>query len=265
MLQVERHQKLIDYVNEKKNVTTEELSEVLAVSKPTVRRDVDALSKAGLIRKVHGGAVSVDSASLWEIPFSDKAAAYRQEKIQIGMAAARRTGPGDVLILDSGSTTLEVAKNLSQPLLTVLTNDLNVAYELAGKDNVQVLMCGGHLDKAVFTLTGSSTVDFFRKIHVNKLFLGCDALDLSFGLSDRSSATAATKQAMIQAADEVIVVTDSSKFDKKVVFHVCDLSDIDTIVTDRVDERYRRAMQEMGIELVIAGGAMLPEEIQGLL
>lgn len=261
MLQIERHQKIIEYINKAKQVTTDQLAEALNVSKPTIRRDIDVLSRNGLICKVYGGAASLNEASLREIPYSEKATVNASAKQKIGVAAAKTVETGDIIILDSGSTTLEIAKNLTQPNITVLTNDIKIAMELSSRNNIQTIMCGGALQNSVFTLTGNTSVEFFKKVHVNKLFLGCDALDLTFGISDRSAETAAVKQAMIQAADKVIVTTDYSKLDKKVYCYVCGLSEIDLIILDKADDRYLKAFKENVIEAVLTDNKDLQKEV----
>ncbi len=251
MLQIERHEKIVQYINEIQKTTTEQLAEQLNVSKPTIRRDIDTLSKAGLIRKVHGGAVAVSSTSLHEIPYSNKQNTNASAKQKIGIAAARLIESGDIIILDSGTTSLEVAKNLDKPEITVLTNDIKIAMELAVKDNVQTFVCEGRLNTPVYTLSGSAPIEFFKKVHVNKLFLGCDALDFSFGISDSNSETAEAKKAMIHAADEVILITDASKIGKKTFCYVCDISNIHTIITDTLDDIALRIFKENGTDVIL--------------
>lgn len=251
MLQIERHEKIVQYINEIQKTTTEQLAEKLNVSKPTIRRDIDVLSRAGLIRKVHGGAVAISSTSLHEIPYSNKENINASAKQKIGIAAARLVESGEIIILDSGTTSLEVAKNLNKSDITVLTNDIKIAMELAVKDNVQTFVCEGRLDTPVYTLSGSAPIEFFKKVHVNKLFLGCDALDFSFGISDRNIETAETKKAMTHAADEVILITDSSKIKKKAFCYVCDIATINTIITDTLDDSSLRAFKEYGVDVIL--------------
>lgn len=250
MLQIERQEKILQYINNNKRTSTEQLATELGVSQPTIRRDIDSLDKRGLIRKVHGGAISVHSTSLHEIPYSDKVNVNEPIKQKIGAAAAKLIEPNDIIILDSGTTTLEVAKNIVKPNITVLTNDIKISEELALKDNVQTLVCGGLLHNSVYTLTGNMPVDFFKKFHVNKLFLGCDALDFSFGLSDRSNETADVKRAMIGAAYETILVTDSSKLNKKAFCYVCELSTINTIIIDKLEKKELYFLKEKGIHVI---------------
>lgn len=265
MLQIERHQKIVEFINEMKKVTTDQLAQELNVSKPTIRRDIDTLDKNGLIRKVHGGAVSMLDDSLYEIPYATKITVNISEKQKIGATASRFIQSGDVIILDSGSTTLELAKNLSAPNVTVITNDIKIALELSSKDNVQTIVCGGLLLNPVYTLTGNSTLEFIRKLHVNKVFLGCDALDLSFGMSDRSYETAAVKQAMIEASDHVYMLADNSKFNKKVFYHVCDTRAIHTLITDSASNEFISKLNRNGTEVIISDAPSLQNELLSLI
>ncbi len=251
MLQFERHQQIVAFVNEKKQTTTDQLAEFLSVSKQTIRRDIDVLSRNGLLRKVHGGAVSLSDSPLHEIPYASKVSINATAKQKIGITAAKMVDSEDVIILDSGSTTMEIAKNLTTPNITVLTNDIQISIELASKDNINIIMPGGLLEKSVYTLTGNASIDFFKKIHVNKLFLGCDAFDMAFGVSDRNAESAAAKQAMIRAADKVIMTTDYSKLGKKAFCYVCSLSDIDTLVTNQCSDQELRHLQEQNVEVVL--------------
>ena len=157
---------------------------------------------------------------------------------------------GDIIILDSGSTTLEIAKNITQKNITVVTDDIKIAMELSGKPNVTAIVCGGTLSDPVYTLTGNVAVDFFSRLHVNKTFLGCDAVDLDFGISNRTYSEVDIKTAMIKAADEIIMVTDNSKLDRKVFCYLCDISAINKLIINQIDERNRRGFIEKGVEII---------------
>lgn len=251
MFQIERQEKILQYINETKKANTDQLAEKFNVSKVTIRRDIDILAEKGLIIKTHGGAVSLNSSLQLEIPYSSKAVANLPEKRAIGITASSFIEDGDIIILDSGSTTLEIAKNINQSNVTVLTNDIKIAMELAPKKNVQVMVCGGTLNDAVYTLIGNMSIDFFQKIHVNKTFLSCDAVDINFGVSNRTYEEADIKNAMIQAASEVIMVADSSKFNKRVFCKLCDFSAIDKLITNSMSSSDINAISEKGVELII--------------
>lgn len=250
MFQIERQEQILEYINQAQKANTTELARKFNVSKVTIRRDIEALAASGLIVKTHGGAVATNTSLIHEIPYSYKAERNQSAKKSIGIAASRYINDGDIIILDSGSTTLEIAKNITQKNITVVTDDIKIAMELSGKSNVTVIVCGGTLSDPVYTLTGNVAVDFFSRLHVNKVFLGCDAVDLDFGISNRTYGEVYIKTAMIEAADEIIMVTDNSKLDRKVFCHLCDISVIDKLIINQIDERNRRGFLEKGVEII---------------
>ncbi|AGB18160.1 DeoR/GlpR family DNA-binding transcription regulator [Thermoanaerobacterium thermosaccharolyticum] len=250
--QAERQKQILNYVNEKKKVTVKELSDFFGVSKVTIRRDLNELELRGLINKTHGGALSIDNGINIEIPYIKKAELYISEKKKIGMAAAQLIKNDEVIILDAGSTTLEIARHIEKKRITVITNDLKIAVELACKPNITLIITGGIVEKYVFTAIGSNTVEFISKIHANKLFLGADAISLEYGITNRTLEEVAVKKAMIKAADQVILVADHSKLDKKVFATICKIDDIDMIVIDEMQENYKNLFKERGIKILIA-------------
>ena len=248
MFQIERQEQILEYINQAQKANTTELARKFNVSKVTIRRDIEALAASGLIVKTHGGAVATNTSLIHEIPYSYKAERNQSAKKSIGIAASRYINDGDIIILDSGSTTLEIAKNITQKNITVVTDDIKIAMELSGKSNVTVIVCGGTLSDPVYTLTGNVAVDFFSRLHVNKV--GCDAVDLDFGISNRTYGEVYIKTAMIEAAGEIIMVTDNSKLDRKVFCHLCDISVIDKLIINQIDERNRRGFLEKGVEII---------------
>jgi DeoR/GlpR family transcriptional regulator of sugar metabolism len=251
MFQIERQEKILQFINAAKKANTEQLAKEFGVSKVTIRRDIDFLYKSGLIYKTHGGAVSSGSTSLHEIPYSGKAIVNLATKKAIGYVAAQMIENGDIIILDAGSTTLEIAKNIRKKEVTVLTNDIKIAMELAPKPNVHVMVCGGNLNGPVYTLTGNISVNYFKRLHVNKTFLGCDAVDIEFGISNRTYDEVDVKLAMIKAADKVIMVTDNSKLHKKVFTYLCDISAIDKLVINEIDDKTKKAFIDRSVEVLI--------------
>lgn len=250
MFQIERQEQILEYINTAQKANTNELAEKFKVSKVTIRRDIDALAAEGRIVKTHGGAIAITKSLRTEIPYAFKVEYNQSAKKRIGSAAASCIEDGDIIILDSGSTTLEIAKNIVQKNITVVTDDIKIAMELSCKENITVIVCGGTLSDPVYTLTGNIAVDFFSRLHVNKTFLGCDAVDLEFGISNRTYEEVDIKSAMIRAADEIIMVTDDSKLDKKVFCYLCDISAIDKLIINKIDDRNRKGFAEKGVEII---------------
>lgn len=252
MFQIERQEKILQYINKKKKANVKELSTMFDVSKVTIRRDLDELAEKGLVIKTHGGVMSITSKLSYEIPYSSKSEVNSEAKRKIGIMAAKLIDDGDIIILDAGSTTLEVAKSIRNDNITILTNDIKISMEVAHKRNIDLIVSGGSLSESVYTLIGNQTIEFFRKVRVNKTFLGCDAVDIAYGITNRTIEEVAIKKAMIEAAEEVIVVTDSSKLNKKVFCFLCDISVINKLIIDQIDETSRKELEEKGIEVLIA-------------
>ncbi|MBY9081370.1 DeoR/GlpR transcriptional regulator [Paenibacillus sp. HN-1] len=252
MFQIERVEKILEYINRKKKANVKELSEQFEVSKVTIRRDLDELAEKGLVVKTHGGVMSIMNKFAYEIPIASKFEANSEAKKKIGALAASLIEEGDIVVFDAGSTTLEIAKSMKTQDITVLTNDIKISMEVAMKPNVKLMVSGGALSDSVYTLVGDQTVEFFKKVHVNKTFLGCDAIDLEFGISNRTREEVPAKKAMIDAAEEVIMVTDDSKHNTKVFCYLCEISKIDKLITNRIDDHFRLELEKNGVEVLIA-------------
>jgi DeoR family fructose operon transcriptional repressor len=249
-LQIEKQKEILDYVNENKQASVKELSKATGLSEVTVRKYLQPLESKGLLIKTHGGVISKKSALNYEVPYSEKETVNMEEKQRIGAAAAKLVCDGDVILLDSGSTTLQIAKEIKNQDITVITNDIKIAYELSGKPNVKLFVTGGMLRSTVFTLVGSDAESYLRRLHVNKTFLGADAVHLDSLVTNNAMEDAEIKKLMIQAADQVILVADHSKFDKKCFLDICSFSDIDVVVTDQIGPEYRKAFLQNSIKVV---------------
>lgn len=251
LLQSERHEKIIDCVNKERVVSVIALSEYLGVSKVTVRKDLDILSKRGYIIKKHGGVCSVDSDFAQEIPYLRKYRKNIDEKRKIGIKAAEYIFDGDVIILDAGSTTLEIARNITNKNITVITNDVKIASELALSLTVDLIITGGTVKKSVYTVLGKETESFFERIHANKAFIGADAIDIEFGVTNRTLEESSVKATMIESADEVIVVSDHTKLGKKVFAFVCKLQNVNKFITDKIGDESKKRFEELGVEVIV--------------
>ena len=182
MLKAERLQAIVDITNKEKIVTSEELMRQLNISKATARRDIEELSSQGLIQKTRGGAMSANHASL-EPSFVKKKESNADEKARIAKAAREHICPGEKIILDSGTTVLELAKLVNDiPDLTVVTNDLHIASEVSIFPNVTLLMVGGVVRKGFNSTYGYFAEKMLGSISVNKTFLSIDAVDVEHGL-----------------------------------------------------------------------------------
>lgn len=209
-----------------------DLSKRFGVSEFTIRRDLSELENAGYLTRTYGGAVANDSY-LFEMTFEAKMAEFSEEKARIGRAAAALVGDGDTILLDSGSTTLQVAKHLRDRDITVVTNDIIVAGELAKTRNVNVVVTGGVLWKASRSLIGPQTIEFIRGLRVTTVFLGVVGVSVVSGVTCLDMIEAETKEAMVDCANTVVVLADRSKMGRNGLGPIASLDAVDLIITDR--------------------------------
>ncbi|PTR44984.1 DeoR family transcriptional regulator [Rhodococcus sp. OK611] len=213
-------------------VEAKALSRELCVDASTIRRDLDALVRLGKAERTHGGARPIDGA-MSEIPYAVKEGDHRAEKIAIARAAADLVRDGESVILDSGSTTYQVAAALRHRTdLTIITNDLRIGKYVATFPDVRLLVTGGELLGSVFTLVGERSVEFLADYSVDWAFLGADAIDPTAGVTNTNTLEVPIKRAMIAAAARSAVLADSSKFGHRALTRVAVLGEVDLIITD---------------------------------
>ena len=233
MLAVERRRRILTSLERSPAITTDEFAAELGVSPETVRRDLIELERRGMLRRVHGGAASLARLAPEESAYSDRVLEQSEAKRAIGAAAAALVVPGQTVVIDVGTTSLEVARALPHALhATIATPSLLVAAELSTRPNVQVLAAGGRVRPGDLACSGAETIDFFRDLHAEIAFLGSGAVSPAVGLTDYHRDEVPTKRVIIANAEQVFVLADSSKFDRSAPYRVCDLSDLDGIVTD---------------------------------
>ncbi len=247
-----RQRKILDAIRAAGAVTVDELVLLLGVSESTVRRDLDQLSEKGLLSRTHGGAVPPAFSTAYESSYADKKNLCADEKRRIGKFAASCVSDGDTLILDAGSTTFEVARELFEHRrLTILTYDLAIAALTDYHPSTSVFLAGGAVRRGFNVTLGSDTEAFFRNVRVNKAFLGADAIDVTDGLFNATFTEQSIKQLIIKAAQEVILVADRTKFKKTALTKICDLSTINRIVTDKdLCANVENELRERGVDVV---------------
>jgi DeoR/GlpR family transcriptional regulator of sugar metabolism len=210
--------------------TVRALADELAVDESTVRRNLEKLEGLDLIRRTHGGA---DSIQPTETPADLKQNIHAAEKKAIGREMADRIRNGQVVMLDSGSTTLEVARALTNTLLTVVTNDLRIGLEIAKKPGMNLVFIGGELLPDLYTMWGPTAVEQIEKLRVDVAIFGADAVSAN-GIFNNTSYEIETKRAMMSMASNCYFVADSSKFHRKALFKVFDLESFELGITDDI-------------------------------
>ncbi len=246
----ERLDKIAQFLRERHVVRVQELCESMGVSPATVRRDLTEMESRGLIRKVHGGAVSADPR-LKEAMFDDKAAVHKDEKNRIARAALELINHTDSIFLDGGSTILALASLLGEMRrLTVVTNSLRVASALSGSAP-RVILVGGELRSLSQTFVGPLTGLMLSNLHVDTAFMGTIGLSVEKGLTTTDPREAYTKQRVIESAHRVVLMSDSSKINNVSFVGFGTVADIDTLITDTsAARRDLQALKKQNIALL---------------
>ena len=271
----ERQSRILELLHERGFVAVEDLSQTMEVSNMTIRRDLDQLQQMELIVRHYGGATlapeewadqknragndSVVQVSLdpkrgdLEWPWLFRQTVHQEEKLKIGKLATSFVKDNDVLVIDAGTTTIQVARNLTQHNLTVISNFLPTLCLLSTRDNVELIGVGGKLAKGNQWFTGPYVIDTIRSMNADLAIMATTCLSLSKGLTNRDIHDAEIKRAMIDIAEKVILVMDSSKMHRHTLATVGPLELIDILVTDAgLSDEDRKAIERRGVEVVIA-------------
>jgi DeoR family transcriptional regulator of aga operon len=252
MMGEERRAEILQIVRSKGRVKVNELAELLNISAVTIRVDLNELHQRGLVVRSHGGAVLPDTI-LRETPFHERLKEQSEEKKRIGAMAATLIKDGETIILDSGTTTVEVARSIKKKRgLQIITNGVNIAAELLYAQDVRVFILGGTMGWRSATITGRVSEDMLEQLSADKLFLGAAGCDPDFGVSDVYVEETALNKAMIQASREIILVADSSKFSKRSMSRIATFSEIDTVISDAgLREETQQKLRSQGCNVIL--------------
>ena len=250
----ERQAKILEYIEEHRKATVAQLCLHFGVSSATIRNDLRDLEQGRLIIRTHGGAL-VRSKTGQELDTSQKLVQNLEAKRKIAQAALRQIEDGDTIILDTGTTTIEVARLLERKRnVTVVTNDLEIARLLEANDSLQVVVMGGVLRKGFHCTVafGTSEKEALQGLSVDKAFMGVNSFTLKRGASTPDIRHAETKRSMIAIATNVILLCDGSKFGRTSFVQFAKAGEIDMIITDGLPEAERLKLEEHGIQVIIA-------------
>jgi DeoR/GlpR family transcriptional regulator of sugar metabolism len=244
-----RHQTILETLRQRSPVLVGELATALDCSDMTVRRDLESLERIGALRRVHGGATSV-SLSAEETPYAIRALESTEAKAKIGAAAANLLADGETVILDGGTTALEAARALKGRRLTVMPLALRPVFDLHECQGITLLMPGGEVRPGELSLTGSLAGASFSQLRFDTYVMGPCGLDTKAGITTHFLAETAVKRAAARCAQRVIAVADSSKLGRVAFGHVCDLDDIDIVLTDaEADQQKVEELRAMGVDI----------------
>ncbi len=233
MIQEERRAQLVKILNETGYVQVADLADRLGISPITIRRDLLMMEKEGICVRTRGGAVTHNRGVTMELPYVIKQVQNVEIKKRIAEAALNIIEDGNSIILDSGSTTYALALRLAtKRRLYVVTNDLQIAFKLAANPDINLICSGGSARANVYSLQGVLAESCIRNLRVDITFLGADAVHANCGIYNVNIEEVPIKQAMINVANKVVLLTDSSKFELYGFAKICDLNQIDTVITD---------------------------------
>ena len=255
MLAAERRNLILEKLQEEKRVVVSELSQEYGVSEETIRRDLDRLEKDGLAIKSYGGATINENTSI-DMPFNVRKKKNVSGKQRLAELVAEMITDGDHIILDASTTAVFIAKALRQKnRLTVITNSLEVMIELSDLSGWNLISTGGSMKEGHLALFGPRAVEGLSAFHAEKAIFSCKGLDAQKGVMEGDELFTQTKQTMMQSADNKILAVDHSKFGRAAFSKVCNLSDVDVIVTDRKPEPTWLALcQQNGVECSYPSG-----------
>lgn len=252
MLAAERHDRILALLASTGHVRTEELARALSVSDETVRRDLSALERQGLLTRVHGGATLREPIAGEEASFLDRASTAPEEKVAIGRIAASLVRPGMTVMVDVGTTALEVAKALPHDYHgTVVTCSLLIAAELAGRPRIEVLVSGGRVRAGDLALSNATTLGFFQDLRPDIAFLGSGGVSAEAGLTDFHVDEVATKRAVLATSARSYVLADSTKHGRIAAFRVCGLDGFTGLIShEPAEETLGEALRAAGCHQV---------------
>jgi DeoR/GlpR family transcriptional regulator of sugar metabolism len=248
-----RRRRILDWLQEEGSARVKALSEAFEVSEPTIRQDLERLESEGYVVREHGGAFlatmpqQVQALALHHLVNMDA-------KRAIGRVAAALVNDGETIILDAGSTTTEVARNLTKRQdLHVITNALNIALILGANPSCTVHMSGGQFKAPTLSVSGEKSAEYFENIFAEKLFLATAGASLEAGLTFPALADLYVKRAMIKAARQIILVADSTKINRVSFSVLGPLTLVNSLITDvGIRDEDRRAIEALGISIIIA-------------
>jgi DeoR family transcriptional regulator of aga operon len=249
---LERRTKILALLETNGLVKVNELSKLFNVSDVTIRNDLAQIENKGFLIRTRGGAIKSQRAGI-DFKLTEKAKKHSSEKQAIGKKAAELINDGDTIIIDSGTTTLELAKNLNEfENLIVITNALNIASQLVNSEKIKVIMLGGMIRQNSLSLIGPIAENNVKNYFCDKLFIGVDGIDSHYGITTPNAEEAHLNKMMIEISKEVIVLADSSKFLKRSFAFISPVSKINTVITDNnIPPDELTNLQNQGVKVII--------------
>jgi DeoR/GlpR family transcriptional regulator of sugar metabolism len=254
MLVEERRQRVLDLVSERGFIALTDLTRSIDVSESTLRRDLDYWHKQGLLRRTHGGAIYVGDAAMLPA-LEERSASQLEEKRALARATVARIQDGETILLDGGTTTLEVARLLVGRSLQIVTNSLPIANLFASSRETDLVILGGYVYPKTGVALGPLSVRMMEDIHVHQLIMSVGGITRK-GLFNSNLLLVETERQMMRCADEVVVLADHTKIGRQALAYLCNLADIDLLIVDnQLSAEQRALLQQNDVRLLVAGEA----------
>lgn len=252
LLNEERRRQILEMVQRDGRVLVNDLSRHFRISQITIRKDLEVLDGKGVIHRTHGGALPVQAGALLDPTLREKEKLHRKQKTLIAQAAARLVEEGQSVLLDSGTTTTAIARALKdRAQLTVITNAINIAAELAGT-HIDVILSGGMLRKNSFSLVGPLAEQTLRQLSADILFLGVDGFDTKAGLFTPNLLESEVNRIMVGIARRTVAVCDSSKFGRRSLCNIMPVEAIHEVITDKqIPKADLQRLKEAGVKVTL--------------
>lgn len=249
----ERQKQILSLLTRQRRLSVTEIVKQFSISEATARRDLESLTSQGKAQRVHGGVIAMEKAPP-ELPILERENEQKEEKSRIGRAAASLVGDNESLFLGSGTTVLEVARNLRERKnLTVITNSLSVLNLLADVRGITIISLGGMLRDSELSFIGHITEQALIEIHADKVFMGTRGASLEHGLTNDYLQETLTDRAIMKSGREVIIVADHTKVNRVSTVLLAPWSSVHTFVTDSgVDQKFVRALRQRSTQVLIA-------------
>ncbi|MFD2216759.1 MULTISPECIES: DeoR/GlpR family DNA-binding transcription regulator [Metabacillus] len=247
MLKTKRIHQIQEYVLKHETVSLDELVEVFGVSKNTIRRDVQVLVEHGDLKKVYGG-VAVNHSTL--VSFNDRKVRNQTEKTHIAKLAANYVNDGDIIFIDSGTTTFEMFHFVKEKNITVVTNNVDFIVESMPYKNLNIFSTGGMLERETKSFTSYKGLDLFKTYNINKAFMASTGISISNGVTNSAPLESELKSSAVKKCSQVFLLVDHGKFDKYALTTYCNLDEIHYLITDKEpNENYQLFALEHNIIL----------------
>jgi DeoR family transcriptional regulator of aga operon len=248
----ERRTQILQIVRSAGRARVNDLAGQFNTSAVTIRHDLNELHHRGLVFRSHGGAM-LPGGILREPPVLERVKEHSAEKHRIGVMAATFIGDRETIVLDSGTTTLEIAREIKKKQgLQIITNGINIAVELLDARDIEIFIAGGTVRKESASISGRFAEEMFEQFAADKMFLSGSGCELDFGVSGANLEESVVTKAMLRISREVVLVADASKFSKRSLLRIASFTEIDTVISDkRLNEQIQTRLRSIGCNLIL--------------